>query len=277
MLIYFGGAYQAIGGTSMGAPLMSALDAVGSQSCSTPSLGFLNPLLYAMGRHGGDFDDVVAGNNAIAAPTFDAHEYLAGPGYDMASGLGSPRAATFLPALCDGAATATATPSTAGTSSLWQLSFHSGAEAYPAGATLTVTAPPGTVLPTTPGNWQVSSTAGSGATDRGHVGDSTRQHHAIEHVAVLTLANPVDAVDLVDVDAVGVTNPGAVGTGQVTITDSVDDLVATAPLALGAATPSARRLVGDGRRTAAPPSAGRASSSPPRSATPRTTRCSARG
>ena len=238
MLIYFGGFYQGIGGTSMGAPLMAALDAVAAQSCSVSTLGFLNPLLYAMGRHGGDFDDVVTGNNAITSQTYAAHEYLAGPGYDMASGLGSPDPATFLPALCDGPATATATPSTAGTSSLWQLSFHSGAEPYAAGATLTVTAPPGTVLPTGTGSWQVSSSAGSGA-PASVAWPLGAGGHPVEHEAVLTLAHPVDPVALVDVAAVGVENPPAVGTGEVTITDSVDHLVATAPLSLGTATPSA--------------------------------------
>ena len=158
MLYYQGpgpGGWQAIGGTSMGAPLLAALDAVAAQSCSVATFGFLNPLLYAMGRHGGDFVDVTSGNNAIAQSTWAAHEYVAGPGYDMASGLGSPNPATFLPALCDGPATATATPSTPSTSSLWQLSFHSGSTAYPVGATITVTAPTGTVLPRNASSWQV--------------------------------------------------------------------------------------------------------------------------
>jgi hypothetical protein len=238
MLIYYGGFYQAIGGTSMGAPLMSALSAVAAQSCSAPTFGFLNPLLYAMAASGGDFDDVVTGNNAITAQTYDAHEYLAGPGYDMASGLGSPRAATFLPALCDGPATVTATPTTPGAASLLQLSFHSGAQPYPVGATLTVTAPPGTVLPSAAASWEVSSIAGSGApTQVSWPNEATNQ--PIGNVAELTLASAVDPVDLVDVDAVGTINPRAVGTGQVTVSDSVDSLVATAPLTLSAATPSA--------------------------------------
>ena len=70
MLIYFGGFYQAIGGTSMGAPLMSALDVVAAQACSAATFGFLNPLLYAMARHGGAFDDVTTGNNAISSSTW---------------------------------------------------------------------------------------------------------------------------------------------------------------------------------------------------------------
>ncbi|MFI5035537.1 MAG: protease pro-enzyme activation domain-containing protein [Acidimicrobiales bacterium] len=90
------GAWSAIGGTSVGPPLMSALTAVGAQACGVGRLGFLNPTFYAMARRGTGFSDVTAGTNDL----FGVGVYSAGPGYDMASGLGSPAPATFLAGLC---------------------------------------------------------------------------------------------------------------------------------------------------------------------------------
>ncbi|MHB8334249.1 MAG: S53 family peptidase [Acidimicrobiales bacterium] len=89
-----GSGWSSIGGTSIGAPLVSALVAVGAQQCGVSRLGLINPALYAMATTG--FNDVTRGNNDI----FGVGVYNAGPGYDMASGLGSPNATTFLSGLC---------------------------------------------------------------------------------------------------------------------------------------------------------------------------------
>ena len=86
--------WSGIGGTSIGAPLVSALVAVAAQSCATPRLGFINPLLYAMANTG--FNDVTTGNNDL----FNVGVYNASTGYDMASGLGSPKAGAFIAGLC---------------------------------------------------------------------------------------------------------------------------------------------------------------------------------
>jgi subtilase family serine protease len=91
---YFGGNWTDVGGTSIGSPLMSAITAVAAQSCGTARLGFLNPSLYAMQATG--FVDVTTGSNDL----YGVGGYSAGPGYDMASGLGSPNPATFLQGLC---------------------------------------------------------------------------------------------------------------------------------------------------------------------------------
>ncbi len=85
----------AIGGTSIGAPLVSALVATAAQICNTPRLGFINPTLYALARTGRGFVDVTTGNNDL----FGTGVYAAGVGYDMASGLGSPDP-TFVNDLC---------------------------------------------------------------------------------------------------------------------------------------------------------------------------------
>lgn len=89
-------AWSSIGGTSVGPPLMSAVIADAAQSCGVSRLGFLNPTFYAMARAGVGFNDVTTGNNDL----FGVGAYSAGIGYDMASGLGSPSATTFAPALC---------------------------------------------------------------------------------------------------------------------------------------------------------------------------------
>ena len=85
-----------IGGTSIGAPLVSALVATAAQSCGVSRLGFINPTLYAMASAGVGYDDVTTGSNDL----YGIGEYSAGVGYDMASGLGSPDGAAFIAGLC---------------------------------------------------------------------------------------------------------------------------------------------------------------------------------
>lgn len=89
--------WSGVGGTSIGAPLVSALVAVAAQSClgvSGGRLGFINPTLYHMAPTG--FVDVTVGNNDLLG----VGGYSATPGYDMASGLGSPNGAAFFAGLC---------------------------------------------------------------------------------------------------------------------------------------------------------------------------------
>jgi hypothetical protein len=86
--------WDAIGGTSVGAPLVSALVAVAAQACDLPRLGLINPSLYAMASTG--FVDVTTGSNDL----YNVGGYSAGPGYDEASGLGSPDGAAFFAGLC---------------------------------------------------------------------------------------------------------------------------------------------------------------------------------
>ena len=88
--------WGAIGGTSIGSPLVSALVAVAAQACNTDGgrLGLINPSLYAMATTG--FNDVINGTNDL----WGVNAYSAGPGYDEASGLGSPSGAAFFTGLC---------------------------------------------------------------------------------------------------------------------------------------------------------------------------------
>ncbi len=92
-------------GTSASAPAFAGIVALLSQRAGT-RLGNLNPLLYALGasQYGtsgvatagaGPFHDVTSGTNTVPGVT----GYDAGPGYDAATGLGSPDAAALSAAL----------------------------------------------------------------------------------------------------------------------------------------------------------------------------------
>jgi hypothetical protein len=89
------GGWDTIGGTSISSQLVGALLAVSAQSCGVSRLGFVNPALYAMASQGVGFTDVTTGTNDL----YGEGVYSAGPGYDMASGLGSPDA-SFISGIC---------------------------------------------------------------------------------------------------------------------------------------------------------------------------------
>jgi subtilase family serine protease len=86
--------WNSVGGTSIGSPMVSSLVATAAQACGVARLGFINPSLYEMASSG--FVDVTSGSNDL----YNVGEYNAGPGYDMASGLGSPDGAAFFAGLC---------------------------------------------------------------------------------------------------------------------------------------------------------------------------------
>ena len=80
--------WSAFGGTSVAAPTNAGLVADTNQGCFSP-LGRVGPTLYvAAGASASNFTDVTNGNNDLT----DSHggAFPAGPGFDPASGLGSP-------------------------------------------------------------------------------------------------------------------------------------------------------------------------------------------
>jgi hypothetical protein len=96
----FGG-WGTTGGTSSSTPIWAAMVALvnASPTCAAHAVtrsgaGFVSPLLYAVASHPGDypaaFNDVTAGNNDIYGLD-NGQVFLATSGYDLASGLGSPR------------------------------------------------------------------------------------------------------------------------------------------------------------------------------------------
>jgi subtilase family serine protease len=95
-LSYLGAAdagYYGICGTSEGSPQWAGIVADLNQYAGRP-LGFLNPALYALGGFGrfGSFGrDITVGNNALLdVPGAVAPGYSARPGWDPASGWGTP-------------------------------------------------------------------------------------------------------------------------------------------------------------------------------------------
>jgi subtilase family serine protease len=81
------GEFWIFAGTSVGTPQWAALAAIADQ-VNGHALGNLNPALYDMSNHNGTFNDVTVGNNNFDPVT----GYAAAPGWDAASGLGSPEA-----------------------------------------------------------------------------------------------------------------------------------------------------------------------------------------
>jgi subtilase family serine protease len=86
-----------IAGTSEATPLWAGTDAVMNQADG--SLGFLAPRLYQIyenpSLYAEAFNDITVGNNSFGGVT----GYSAGPGWDAASGLGTPNAAGLAAAL----------------------------------------------------------------------------------------------------------------------------------------------------------------------------------
>jgi kumamolisin len=78
-----------IGGTSAVAPLWSGLIALLNEKLGKP-VGFLQPTLYGLSPSTNAFHDITSGSNGA---------FSAGPGWDAASGLGSPAGENLLTAL----------------------------------------------------------------------------------------------------------------------------------------------------------------------------------
>jgi subtilase family serine protease len=95
-LSYFGpgdAGFYSICGTSEGSPQWAGIVADLNQFAGRP-LGFLNPALYALGGSGRFSTvgrDITVGNNALLdVPGATAPGYSATPGWDPASGWGTP-------------------------------------------------------------------------------------------------------------------------------------------------------------------------------------------
>ena len=91
-IIYFEGSYTIVGGTSEASPLFAGIVAIADQVAGH-SLGQLNPALYALGSGGPGLPDITSGNNTVSftqgGKSYTVKGYTAGPGYDLASGLGT--------------------------------------------------------------------------------------------------------------------------------------------------------------------------------------------
>jgi hypothetical protein len=97
--IYDNGTEGSVRGTSCAAPLWAGFTALVNQQAAqggNPSLGFLNPALYAIGTGAGyatNFHDITRGSNTNANSP-DA--YFAVPGFDLCSGWGTPNGSNII-------------------------------------------------------------------------------------------------------------------------------------------------------------------------------------
>ena len=104
-VIYDNGQAGAFGGTSCATPLWAAFTALANQLALTngqPTVGFINPAVYAMGKGSNSlsyttlFHDITTGNNENSgSPT----RFSAVAGYDLCTGWGTPRGSNLITAL----------------------------------------------------------------------------------------------------------------------------------------------------------------------------------
>jgi subtilase family serine protease len=90
-------------GTSEATPLFAGIVALAGQVAHRP-LGLINPALYTMAAlHLPGLVDVTSGNNTVTftqgGHTYEVRGFAAGPGYDLASGVGTVNGAQFVPEL----------------------------------------------------------------------------------------------------------------------------------------------------------------------------------
>jgi subtilase family serine protease len=101
VLVYDGGSWFVVGGTSVSSPTFAGIAAIADQVNGAP-LGFLNDALYKIGnnpsRYANDFFDVTTGNNDNFKSPPDPN-YAATTGWDPVTGLGTPNAVNLVPDL----------------------------------------------------------------------------------------------------------------------------------------------------------------------------------
>ncbi|HLH75173.1 MAG TPA: S53 family peptidase [Candidatus Binataceae bacterium] len=104
------------GGTSIATPMLAGMSRLIAQAANLPRLGNINPLLYGAAGSGTSITgifDITQGSNAYNGAT----GYNAQPGFDLASGWGSPNVGSFVAYFSQvvTGATPTATPTAAPT------------------------------------------------------------------------------------------------------------------------------------------------------------------
>jgi hypothetical protein len=96
------GQQEFVDGTSAAAPLWAGFAALVNQQAvasGKPTIGFINPAIYAIGKspyYLSDFHDITTGNNTN---TTVGNKYFAVPGYDLCTGWGTPAGQNLITAL----------------------------------------------------------------------------------------------------------------------------------------------------------------------------------
>lgn len=101
-LVYLDGAWTGFGGTSGAAPIWAAFTALANASagCAGTNAGFINPALYAIAgsAYAANFTDITSGNSDYTGT--NGGKYPTAVGYDIASGLGTPKGLALAASLC---------------------------------------------------------------------------------------------------------------------------------------------------------------------------------
>lgn len=114
-VVYGGGQSGGFGGTSCAAPLWAAFTALVNQKAvaeGLPTVGFLNPAVYAIGlsaNYTNCFHDITTGNNTNSVVS---NKYFATNGYDLCTGWGTPNGSNLINALTVPPDSLTITPGT---------------------------------------------------------------------------------------------------------------------------------------------------------------------
>jgi subtilase family serine protease len=99
---YGNGSSETVGGTSCATPLWAAFTALVNQqavAAGQPTVGFINPTLYEIGRQSdytSNFHDVTTGNNFTSG---SSTEFTAVTGYDLCTGWGTPNGQNLINSL----------------------------------------------------------------------------------------------------------------------------------------------------------------------------------
>ncbi len=154
VLVYLAdsGGWQTAGGTSAAAPLFASMLALAESNCgiTRTGLGLVNPTLYQLAQNQpGDFSDVTYGANSVSSDN-SIPSYRATPGYDLASGLGSPNAG-FFSGICASAPVASLTSLKAGNPTSVTVTATTNAPLNN-GDTLSLALPPGDTVPSSYGS-----------------------------------------------------------------------------------------------------------------------------
>jgi len=92
-LIRNNGVWMDVDGTSCSTPVWAGIATLINDwllSNGKAPLGFLNPLLYQLGAQSGYFFDITVGNNKCTESSCCTYGFNAAPGWDAATGLGTP-------------------------------------------------------------------------------------------------------------------------------------------------------------------------------------------
>ena len=150
------GNFDVFGGTSVSVPSFAAIVALINQKTGGTQ-GNVNPALYSMANTTpGAFHDITTGNNIVPCQygsmgcpsTSQEYGYGAGPGYDLASGLGSVDASELVSAWSEVSTVFSLTVTTVGSATVTSADGHIYCGAvcssiYQSGSVVTLTAAPG--------------------------------------------------------------------------------------------------------------------------------------